>query len=85
MRGESVSAEDRRPTLHSVGENEVIEKQISIAKYLYEKLDSLVEDLSQDVVEKVLGMWARAEKMYFEVKYDLALNEWQNIEKTLLK
>ena len=71
---------DRIPLLHSAGEKEVISRQLGILKNIYNKLDRKFISLSP-MIFALLTRVSLADDFYANGKYDLALNEWCQIEK----
>lgn len=69
------SFQERTPTLHSKGEEEVIKKIQSIIKVLYLKMPSLL--LNKNIIDigLFLKKYSLFEKAYFEGKFDFSLNE----------
>lgn len=74
-------AKDRTPLLHSAGEKEVIGKQLEVIKTIYSKMDSAFEGFPLNQLMHVLMVLGQADNAYANGKYDLALNEWRQIEK----
>jgi len=78
-----LSAKDRIPILHSAGEKEVIEKQLEVIKMIYIRMDSVFNSMPFDMLDNLLKGTGRADNAYAHGKYDLALNEWRQIEKMI--
>jgi hypothetical protein len=75
---------DRIPLLHSAGEKEVITKQLEVIKMIYSKMDRVFENLPLDKLTSLLVIIGLADNAYANGKYDLALNEWCQIEKIIV-
>jgi len=76
-------AKGRIPLLHSAGEKEVIGKQLEVIKMIYSKVDSAFEGFPLNQLMHVLMVLGQADNAYANGKYDLALNEWRQIEKII--
>jgi len=76
-------AKDRLPILHSDGEKEVVAKQLEVINGLYARSGGK----SVNLTPQLLGMIMQvniAEHAYLDGNYDVALNQWRQIEKMLM-
>ncbi len=76
-------ANKRFPLSHLTAEKEIIERHIEIMKSIYKKMPQILTNtaLESGQIALLLTKHSLAEKAYFEGRYDLALNEWNQIHK----